>query len=115
MPPPEPTPPPSRPGLPPRRASDSARQGLDSAGQSIKEMTAGDQLEGELVSAGGAELSIRPRSGPVETLYTDAKTRWILHGAAAGKEGFGSGPMVRVTYIVRNGQRVATQVEARPR
>ncbi|MGZ3444543.1 MAG: hypothetical protein ACXWLG_02630 [Myxococcaceae bacterium] len=96
-------------------AGDSARQGLDSAGQSIREMTAGDQLEGELVSAGGTELSIRPRSGPVETLHTDAKTRWILHGAAAGREGFGSGSTVRVTYIVHNGQRVATQVEARPR
>lgn len=96
-------------------AGDSARQGLDSAGQSLKEITAGDQLEGELVSTGGAELSVRPRSGPVETLHTDARTRWILHGAAAGKEGFGSGSQVRVTYIVRNGQRVATQVEARPR
>ncbi len=100
-------------------AADQARAAASSAGdsarQELQEITAGDQLEGALVSAGGAELSIRPRSGSVETLHTDAKTRWILHGAAAGKEGFGGGSTVRVTYIVRNGQRVATQVEARPR
>jgi len=96
-------------------AGDSARQGLDSAGQSLKELTAGDQLEGVLVSAADTELSIRPGSGPVQTLHTDARTRWILHGAAAGKAGFGTGAPVRVTYIVRNGQRVATQVEATPR
>ena len=95
-------------------AGDSARQGLDSAGQSLKELTAGDQLEGVLVSAADAELSIRPGSGPVQTLHTDARTRWILHGAAAGRTGFGTGAPVRVTYIVRNGQRVATQVEATP-
>jgi len=93
-------------------AGDSARQGLDSAGKSLKELAAGDQLEGELVSSGGTELTVRPRSGTVETLHTDARTRWILHGAAAGKEGFGTGAPVRVTYIVQDGQRLATQIEA---
>ena len=96
-------------------AGDSARQGLDNAGQSLREITAGDQLDGVLVSTAGTALSVRPGSGPVQTLHTDDRTRWIFHGSAAGKDGFGTGAPVRVTYIVRDGQRVATQVEAMPR
>lgn len=96
-------------------AGDSARRGLDGAGQSLREITAGDQLEGVLVSTGGTELSVRPPSGSVQTLHTDDRTRWIFHGTAGSKEGFGTGSAVRVTYIVRNGQHLATQVEAMPR
>jgi hypothetical protein len=75
-------------------------------------MTAGDQVQGVLVGAGGSEVSVRSPSGPVQTLHTDAQTRWILRGAGAGKEGFPGGSTVRITYIVKNGQRVATKVEA---
>lgn len=96
-------------------AGDSARQGLDGAGQSLREITAGDQVEGTLVTTGGAEVSVRPGPGAVQTLHTDARTRWIFHGPAASKDGFGAGAPVRITYIVRNGQQVATQVEALPR
>lgn len=96
-------------------AGDSARQGLNSAGKQLKDLTAGDQLEGVLVSTGDTELTVRPGSGPAQTLHTDARTRWILHGAAAGKSGFGPGSPVRVTYIVHDGQPLATQVEATPR
>lgn len=96
-------------------AGDSAKQTLDSTGQKLREMTAGDQVQGVLVSAGSAEVSVRPASGSVQTVHTDAQTRWIFLGAAAGKEGFPTGTTVRITYIVKNGQRVATQVEALPR
>lgn len=93
-------------------AGDSARQGLDSAGQSLRELTAGDQVVGILVSSGSHELDVRPPSGPVQTLRTDERTRWILLGAAAARNGVPIGSTVRVTYIVKNGERVATQVEA---
>jgi len=91
---------------------DSARQGLDNASQSMRELTAGDQVQGVIVSAGRTELDVRPASGPVRTLHTDDQTRWILHGAAAGRDGFPIGSSVRVTYIVTQGQQLATQVEA---
>ncbi len=96
-------------------ASDSARHGLDNASQSMRELTAGDQVQGIVVGRGGTVLDVRPGSGPVQTIRTDDRTRWILRGAAAGGDGFPIGSSVRVTYIVRNGQRVATQVEATPR
>ena len=95
-------------------ASDSAKQTRDSTGQRLREMTAGDQLLGVLVEAGNSELSVRPPSGPARTFHTDLQTRWILHGAGTGRDGFRSGSTVRVTYIVTNGQRLATQVEAVP-
>ena len=38
--------------------------------------------------------------------------RWLAHGTAAGREGFPVGSTVRVTYIVKQGQQLATQVEA---
>lgn len=91
---------------------DSARQGLDDASQSMRELTAGDQVQGVIVSAGRTELDVRPSSGPVRTLHTDDQTRWILHGAAGGRDGFPIGSSVRVTYIVKQGQQLATQVEA---
>lgn len=94
-------------------ASESARQGLDATGQTLRELTAGDQVLGVLVGIGATELSVRPSSGPVQNIGTDARTRWILKGAAGGKEGLLAGATVRVTYIVRDGRRVATQVEAR--
>jgi hypothetical protein len=93
-------------------AGDSARRGLDGAGQSLREITAGNQLEGVLLSTAGTELSVRPASGSVQRLHTDDRTRWISHGTAGSKEGFGTGSSVRVTYIVQNGQNLATQVEA---
>ncbi len=97
-------------------ASDSARRGLDSASQSVRELTAGDQVQGTIVGAGRTELDVRPTSGPVRTVHTDDRTRWILHGsAAAGRDGFPIGSSVRVTYIVRDGKPLATQVEAVPR
>jgi hypothetical protein len=95
-------------------ASDSAKHGLDSTGQKLREMTAGDQVTGTLDGVGAHEVSVRAGSGPVQTFRTDPRTRWILHGAAAGKEGFSSGSRVRVTYIVDSGRRLATQVEAVP-
>jgi hypothetical protein len=95
-------------------AGDSAKQTIDSTGQSLREMTEGDQVQGALVGAGSSEVSVRPTSGKVQTLHTDAQTRWILRGPAAGKEGLPTGSSVRITYIVKNGQRVATQVEAIP-
>src|SRR5215468_2521564 len=91
-------------------AGDSARQGLDNASQSMRELTAGDQVQGVIVSAGRTELDVRPASGPVRTLHTDDQTRWILHGAAAGRDGFPIGSSVRVTYIVTQGRQLATQV-----
>ena len=93
-------------------ATDSARRGLDSAGQSVRELTAGDQVQGVIVSAGQTVLDVRPTSGAVRTVHTDDRTRWILHGAAAGRFGFPIGSTVRVTYIVANGEPLATQVEA---
>ena len=93
-------------------ASDSARRGLDNASQSVRDLTAGDQVQGVLVSSGRTMLDVRPSSGPVRTVHTDDRTRWILHGAAAGRDGFPIGSTVRVTYIVKGGETLATQVEA---
>jgi multidrug efflux pump subunit AcrA (membrane-fusion protein) len=93
-------------------ATDSARRGLDSAGQSVRDLAAGDQVQGVLVSTGRTVLDVRPSSGSVKTIHTDDRTRWILHGAAAGRDGFPVGSTVRVTYIVKGGEPLATQVEA---
>ena len=65
-----------------------------------------------IVSAGRTELDVRPQDGAVRTLSTDGQTRWVLHGSAAGRDGFPIGSTVRVTYIVKHGQQLATQVEA---
>jgi membrane protein involved in colicin uptake len=93
-------------------ASESARRGLDSASKSVRELTGGDQVQGVLVSSGRNVLDVRPTSGSVRTVHTDDRTQWILHGAAAGRDGFPIGSTVRVTYIVANGEPLATQVEA---
>jgi hypothetical protein len=93
-------------------ATDSARQGLDNAKQSMRELTAGDQVQGAIVGSSGGTLDVRPDSGSVQTVRTDDQTRWLLRGAAAGRDGFPIGSTVRVTYILKNGQKVATQVEA---
>lgn len=93
-------------------ASESARRGLDSASQTVHELGAGDQVQGVIVSAGRTELDVRPADGPVRTLTTDDETRWIRQGSAAGRDGFPIGSSVRVTYIVRHGQQLATRVEA---
>jgi hypothetical protein len=93
-------------------ATDSARRGLDNAGQTMRELTAGDQVQGVIVTTGRTELDVRSPDGTVRTLHTDDQTRWILHGSAAGRDGFPIGSTVRVTYIVKQGQQLATQVEA---
>jgi len=91
---------------------DSARHGLDNATQTVRELAAGDQIQGVIVSSGRTVLDVRPQDGPVRTLFTDDQTRWILHGAAGGRDGFPVGSTVRVTYIVKHGEQLATQVEA---
>jgi len=91
---------------------DSARHGLDNASQTVRELAAGDQVQGVIVSTSKTELDVRPQDGAVRTLLTDEQTRWILHGAAAARNGFPIGSTVRVTYIVKHGQQLATQVEA---
>lgn len=93
-------------------AGDSARKSVGNTGQALRELTAGDQVLGVVVGAGSAELDVRPAEGPVQTLRTDAHTRWIRRGASAGAAGFPIGSTVRATYIVKEGQRLATQVEA---
>ncbi len=98
-----------------RRGATPPAEDSTGPGSRCTELTAGDQLEGVLVSTGGTELERPPHSGSVQTLHTDDRTRWIFHGTARSKEGFGTGSSVRVTYIVRNGQQLATQVEAMPR
>jgi hypothetical protein len=93
-------------------ATDSARRGLDNANQTMRELTAGDQVQGVIVTTGRTDLDVRSPDGSVRTLHTDDQTRWILHGSAAGRDGFPIGSTVRVTYIVKQGQQLATQVEA---
>jgi len=93
-------------------AGESARRGLDNASQTVHELGAGDQVQGVIVSAGRTELDVRPSDGPVRTLTTDEETRWIRQGSAAGRDGFPIGSSVRVTYIVKHGQQLATRVEA---
>jgi hypothetical protein len=96
-------------------ANESAREGVNSAGQALRDLTAGDVVTGVLVGAGSTELSIRPAAGAPQTFHTDGQTRWVAKGPATDKGAFPTGSTVRVTYIVRNGQRLATQVEAVPR
>ena len=91
-------------------AADSARHGLDGTTQKLKEMTAGDQVEGVLVTTGSTEIDVRPESGPVQTLHTDARTKWLFRGTS--RQAFSVGATVRATYIVQAGQKVATLVEA---
>jgi len=93
-------------------ATNSARQGLDNASQSMRELTAGDQVQGAIVGSSGTALDVRPESGAVQTLRTDGQTRWLRKGATGGRDGFPIGSSVRVTYIVKDGEKVATQVEA---
>jgi hypothetical protein len=93
-------------------ATDSARQGLDNASQSMRELTAGDQIQGLIVGSSGTVLDVRPESGAVQTVRTDGQTRWLQRGSASGRDGFPIGSSVRVTYIVRDGEKIATQVEA---
>src|SRR5215468_9411114 len=93
-------------------ATTSARQGLDNASQSMRELTAGDQVQGAIVGSSGTALDVRPESGSVQTLRTDGQTRWLQKGATGGRDGFPIGSTVRVTYIVKDGEKVATQVEA---
>jgi len=93
-------------------ATDSARQGLDNASQSMREMAAGDQVQGAIVGSSGTVLDVRAESGAVQTLRTDGQTRWLQRGSASGRDGFPIGSTVRVTYIVKDGEKIATQVEA---
>ena len=91
-------------------AADSARHGLDGTTQKLKEMTSGDQVVGVVVTTGNTEIDIRPESGPVETLHTDARTKWLSRGIS--RQAFSIGATVRATYIVQADQKVATLVEA---
>jgi len=89
----------------------SAREGIHSAGQSVSELTAGNVLTGVLVGASASELTVHPTSGTTQFFGTDSQTRWMSKGSAADRGSFPVGSTVRVTYIVRNGKKLATQVE----
>jgi hypothetical protein len=94
-----------------KEAGDQARAGVGAAAQSIRELGAGDVVVGTLAESTASQVTIRLAQQQTLPLATDAQTRWIVKGAAGAQAGIPTGSFVRVTYIVRDGQKVATQVE----
>ena len=93
------------------QVSAQAKSGAEAAAQQIREIGAGDVLEGTLTATGPDDLTVRTATGGVETLKSASSIRWVARGAS----GVQPGARVRVTYIVQGGQKVATQVEATER
>jgi len=91
-----------------KQVSAQAKSGAEAAAQQIREIGAGDVLEGTLTATGADDLTVRTATGGVETLKSASSIRWVARGAS----GVQPGARVRVTYIVQGGQKVATQVEA---
>ena len=93
-------------------AGDKVQQGVNAAGQSIREVGEGNVVTGRLsVSSPKQIVVVAPPSGSAISIGADDRTRWVSKGGIGAREGVPLSSSVRVTYIVRDGQKVATQVE----
>jgi hypothetical protein len=101
-----------------RMAAADANARVSQLGQSIqqgvRELGAGDVIVGTLTESTASQVSIRIAQNQTVPLATDAETRWVVKGASGAQAGVPTGSFVRVTYIVRDGQKLATQVETVP-
>jgi hypothetical protein len=98
-----------------RMAAADANARVGQLGQSIqqgvRELGAGDVIVGTLTESTASQVSVRIAQNHTVPIATDAQTRWVLRGASGGQAGIPTGSFVRITYIVRDGQKLATQVE----
>lgn len=93
-------------------AGQKVQQGVNAAGQSIREVGEGNVVTGRLSASSPTELVVvAPPGGSTVSLGADDQTRWVSKGGLGAREGVPTSSNVRVTYIVRNGRKVATQVE----
>jgi hypothetical protein len=93
-------------------AGNKMQQGVNAAGQSIREVGEGNVVTGRLsVSSPKQIVVVAPPAGSTVSIGADDQTRWISRGGIGAREGVPLSSSVRVTYIVRDGQKVATQVE----
>jgi len=95
-------------------AGQKVQQGVAAAGQSIREVGQGDVITGKLTSSSPRQVVVLAPGDAVVTVGADDQTRWISRGGIGAREGVPVSSSVRVTYIVREGQKVATQVEQLP-
>jgi len=96
------------------KAGDKVQQGVQSAGQSIREIGEGNVVSGKLAASSAHGLVVASLGGTPVSLGADDQTRWVSKGGIGAREGVPPGSSVRVTYIVRDGQKVATLVEQQP-
>jgi vacuolar-type H+-ATPase subunit E/Vma4 len=95
-------------------AGQKVQQGVNAAGQSIREVGQGNVITGKLTSSSPKQVVVLAPSDAVVTVAADDQTRWVSKGGIGAREGVPVSSSVRVTYIVRDGQKVATQVEQLP-
>ena len=95
-------------------AGNKVQQGVNAAGQSIREVGEGNVITGKLTSSSSRQVVVLAPGDAVVTVGADDQTRWISKGGIGAREGVPVSSGVRVTYIVRDGQKVATQVEQLP-
>jgi len=96
-------------------AGQKVQQGVNAAGQSIREVGEGNVVSGRLTTSTPSELVVvTSPSGAAVPIRADDRTRWISKGGIGAREGIPTSSTVRVTYIVRDGRKVATQVEQLP-
>jgi vacuolar-type H+-ATPase subunit E/Vma4 len=95
-------------------AGQKVQQGVNAAGQSIREVGQGDVIAGKLTSSSPKQVVVLAPGDAVVTVGADDQTRWVSKGGIGAREGVPVSSSVRVTYIVREGQKVATLVEELP-
>jgi len=93
-------------------AGQKVQQGVNSAGQSIREVGEGNVITGKLAASSPKQIVVvLSPSDSVVALDADDETRWVSTGGIGARTGVPVNATVRVTYIVREGQKVATLVE----
>lgn len=98
-----------------RMAAADANARVSQLGQSIqqgvRELGAGDVMVGTLTESTASQVTVQIAQNQMVPMATDSQTRWVVKGASGAQAGIPAGSFVRVTYIVRDGQKLATQVE----
>ena len=95
-------------------ATAQAKAGVNAAGQSIHEVGEGNVVTGKLAASSAAGVVVVAQGSAPTSIGADDQTRWVSKGGIGAREGVPVASNVRVTYIVRDGQKVATQVEQLP-
>jgi hypothetical protein len=93
-------------------AGHKVQQGVNATGQSIREVGEGNVITGKLAASAPKQIVVVvPPTDAVVALDADDETRWVSTGGIGARQGVPVSSSVRVTYIVRDGQKVATLVE----